>query len=211
MQWPVLIIFRNDHTQLTDEWVYLGTLHMVAALILLNGWLAVGTWFGVGQQPQAVSSILIGLAHTCHCGKHIFYLATFQDTLVKWHETPVTMLLKYIQHNLVDCAHSCCWLRLFSHLNSKQCLQNQVQTLSGVALLHMWHTTVYCSCQISSHFVLRAGGTKSTVRKLQHIEAELVTFRNNVVCNPGFDRELRYNPRKHSKYFPYFLVSCWAD
>lgn len=59
----------NEDTQQTEFSVYLGTLHVVAALILLNGRLAVGTRFGVGQQPQAVSSILIGLAHTCHCGK----------------------------------------------------------------------------------------------------------------------------------------------
>lgn len=59
----------NEDTQQTEFSVYLSTLHVVAALILLNGRLAVGTRFGVGQQPQAVSSILIGLAHTCHCGK----------------------------------------------------------------------------------------------------------------------------------------------
>lgn len=47
--------------------LYLGTLHMVAALILLNGRLAVGTWFRVSQEPQAVSRVLISLAHTCHC------------------------------------------------------------------------------------------------------------------------------------------------
>lgn len=50
---------------------------MVAALILLNGWLAVGTWLGVGQQPQTVSSILKGIAHTCYCTKHTHtFLAT---------------------------------------------------------------------------------------------------------------------------------------
>lgn len=49
-----------------DPRVYLGTLHVVAAFVLLNGRLAVGARFGVGQQPQAVSSILVRLAHSCH-------------------------------------------------------------------------------------------------------------------------------------------------
>lgn len=53
--------------KLVEICVYLGTLHVVAALILLNGRLAVGTRFGVSQEPQAVSRVLISLAHTCHC------------------------------------------------------------------------------------------------------------------------------------------------
>lgn len=46
---------------------HLGTLHVVAALVLLNGGLAVGTGLGVGQQPQAICGVLVSLAHTCHC------------------------------------------------------------------------------------------------------------------------------------------------
>lgn len=46
---------------------HLGTLHVVAALRLLNGRLAVGARLGVGQQPQAICRVLVGLANTSHC------------------------------------------------------------------------------------------------------------------------------------------------
>lgn len=39
---------------------------MVAALIFLYGRLAVGAGFGVGEQPQTVGSVLVGLTHTSH-------------------------------------------------------------------------------------------------------------------------------------------------
>lgn len=45
---------------------HLCTLHVVAALILLNRRLAVGARFGVRKQPQAVGSIFVGFAHTGH-------------------------------------------------------------------------------------------------------------------------------------------------
>lgn len=47
--------------------LYLGTLHVVAALVLLDGGLAVGAGLGVGEHPQAVGGVLVGLAHPGHC------------------------------------------------------------------------------------------------------------------------------------------------
>ena len=42
---------------------------MVAALVLLDGGLAVGAGLGVGEHPQAVGRVLVGLAHPGHCGR----------------------------------------------------------------------------------------------------------------------------------------------
>lgn len=89
------------HTAYSDECVYLGTLHMVAALIFLNGWLAVGTRFGVGQQPQAVSSIFIGLAHTCHCEKHKLTLTTTNFLHLPYNKFSSTHIWQYTWHNVI--------------------------------------------------------------------------------------------------------------
>lgn len=45
---------------------YLSTLHVVAALVLLYGRLAIGAGLGVREQPQTVGCILVRFAHTSH-------------------------------------------------------------------------------------------------------------------------------------------------
>lgn len=54
---------------------HLRTLHMVASLILLYGTLAVGTWLGVGNQPQVVGRVFGTAAGSLQFfGFHLFYL-----------------------------------------------------------------------------------------------------------------------------------------
>ena len=57
-------LVKRQHTQ----GLYLGALHVIAALVLLDGRLAAGAGLGVGEHPQAVGRVLVGLAHPAHCG-----------------------------------------------------------------------------------------------------------------------------------------------
>lgn len=57
---------KGRHVSEYTDTTHLCTLHVVAALVFLYWGLAIGTGFGVRQQPQTIGCILIGFTHTSH-------------------------------------------------------------------------------------------------------------------------------------------------
>lgn len=57
---------KGRHLPKYTDTTHLSTLHVVAALVFLYWGLAIGTGFGVRQQPQTIGCVLIGFTHTSH-------------------------------------------------------------------------------------------------------------------------------------------------